>query len=372
MMTTTEPVYVPRSLDDAPQVNAALRALGLGDLRLSTLAGRVGRNDNWTGTTTCGQPVFVKQLRGLPQDVESRFRRLVRFEQFVAGRPLPPLRTPRCLGWQEDTGVLVYEQLPDAVTGAQLMVDQTFQPSLSAQIGRALAALHNSTLPPDACLDTTDTLLPSVRLLDGIPLELFQQSSSAQLQAWALLQQDQPLVQAVRDLTEQQQAAPVPAHCDLRVDQLLVSGEEVYLCDWEEFRVADAARDVGSYIGEWLYRAMLDIPTQRGKTSIIPVHLDASTVLIRGVTRLDQLRPVITAFWQAYLAGAVRHDDTLPVRSTAYAGWHLLDRLLAGAMTAARLQPIQRAAAGVGRRALLEPARFRTALGLTDPAQVAA
>jgi hypothetical protein len=68
-------------------------------------------------------------------------------------------------------------------------------------------------------------------------------------------------------------------------------------------------------------------------------------------------------FWRAYTQVRPDIDPGLPVRATAFAGWHLLDRLVAGALSSARLSAIQRAAAGVGRAALVNPEKFATTLG---------
>ncbi len=60
-------------------------------------------------------------------------------------------------------------------------------------------------------------------------------------------------------------------------------------------------------------------------------------------------------------------DAGLPERAAAYAGWHLYDRLIATAESHATLNPVARAAAGIGRTVLLDPAGAARTLGLATP-----
>ena len=227
--------------------------------------------------------------------------------------------------------------------------------------------MHDAPYQAVEELEALPPPLPSLELLEGLPEIFFFNCSAAELQAWALLQRDAKLREAIQSLVARERSAlRVPAHCDLRVDQLLLHDGHIYLTDWEEFRLADAARDIGSFAGEWLYRAMLDIVTSRGEEQKRYVQLIAADIPSRGVEKLERLRPKVRAFWRGYRRARQAVDDGLPVRATAFAGWHLLDRLLAGAVNSSRLQPVQRAAAGVGRTALLAPERFVAVLGLDD------
>ena len=64
---------------------------------------------------------------------------------------------------------------------------------------------------------------------------------------------------------------------------------------------------------------------------------------------------------------AARADETLVRRAAQFAGWHMLDRMLASAATAHRLAPTTKAAAGIGRTLLLNPGDFASTLGLELP-----
>ncbi len=97
-------------------------------------------------------------------------------------------------------------------------------------------------------------------------------------------------------------------------------------------------------------------------------ELTHELVLQRGVEKMQRLLPRVHHFWRGYRQSRPYLDDGFAARATAFAGWHLLDRMIAGATKTARLSGIQRAAAGVGRAALLNPEKFAATLGFEEGA----
>jgi hypothetical protein len=358
--------FKPVDLDRYPDVEELLSRLGLGRFVRDTLSAPVGRNDAWAGATTSGRRVFVKRLVGEnPAEVRDRMRRLLSYQRFAATLPSAALRGPEFLGYDEAGALLAFTYLEGARNGAELVVDETFDDTLSEQVGYAVGLLHATEPPDDPDLDRSLPSQPPLAAFDGIPLSMFETLSFAELEGWRLLQNDAALRAGVQRLREWEKTSPkVPAHCDLRVDQLLIVDDEVMLTDWEEFRIADPARDVGSFAGEWLYRSVLDIVTTRGDTVFMDVELTHEMVLRRGVEKMERLLPRVRHFWRGYRRARPEFDPEMPVRATAFAGWHLLDRLMAGATRTSRLSGIERAAAGIGRAALLDPAKFVTTIGL--------
>ncbi|WP_455353735.1 class V lanthionine synthetase subunit LxmK [Streptomyces sp. SYSU K217416] len=362
---TEQPGFAPVDLEEVPAVDALLELLGLGPFDRDSLVAPVGRNEVWAGATAGGRKVFVKRLVGGDDDVRARMRRLLSFEQFSAELSSSALRGPEFLGCDEEARIVVFEYLEGARSGAELMVDETFDDALAHAVGRAIGLLHDSPVREPDDLDSSTPELPSPALLQALPQRMFDNLSFGELQTWRLMQSDPALIAAVTDLRAREEEAPrVPAHCDLRVDQLLVTDEGFHVADWEEFRLADPARDVGGFAGEWLYRSILDIATSRGDTVLMDTDLTHESVLRRGTEKIERLRPRIQHFWDGYRETAGRTDAELAVRATAFAGWHMLDRLIAGSPQRGRISGIERAAAGVGRGILLNPERFTATLGL--------
>ncbi len=361
-------MFKPRDLDEVPSVDALLVELGTGPFVRDSLTAPVGRNDSWVGATTSGRKVFVKHLLGPEADVRARMRRLLSFERFAEGLPTAVLRGPTFLGADEAEALVAYDCVEGARSGAELMIDETFPADLAENIGQAIGLLHEAPVAEFEEFDQSWPTHPPLGFLQGLPLPVFESLSFAELQGWRLMQTDEALVGAVGELREREKEAPrVPSHCDLRVDQFLVTGDDFLVTDWEEFRLADPARDVGAFAGEWLHRSILDIVTTRGDSVFQDIELTHEAVLSRGVQKMQRLLPLVRAFWHGYRQVRPGMDAALATRATAYAGWHLLDRLMAGASRTSRLSGIERAAAGIGRAALITPEKFAPTLGFEEP-----
>jgi hypothetical protein len=108
--------------------------------------------------------------------------------------------------------------------------------------------------------------------------------------------------------------------------------------------------------------------TNRGDAdgAFLDMELTHEQVLQRGAAKMERLLPRFHAFFRGYRAVREGLDRDFAQRVTAFAGWHLLDRLIAGARRSNRLSGIERAAAGVGRRAVLTPEKFVSVLGMEE------
>ncbi|MDX3668218.1 class V lanthionine synthetase subunit LxmK [Streptomyces europaeiscabiei] len=358
--------FDPVQLDKVPEVGVFLERLGFGGFVAETVVAHVGRNDNWAGTTTSGAKVFVKRVGGEPNDVLRRFRRITVFEEIAARFSGTELRAPAFLGADEEHRLVAFEHLAEARSGSELSADESFDDALCRRAGRILGTLHALPVEPGT-LDESPHPLPAIEDFEALTLPVFASSCFAEIESWALLQRDVELIDALRRLRQRELAAPkVAAHCDLRLDQYLACDGELYLTDWEEFRSGDAARDVGGFVGEWLYRVIQGIPQSISRE---PGHVfgqDASheDILKHGALEIDRLRPRIQEFWSGYRETRPEADEDFTTRVAAFAGWHMLDRMLAGARYVARLTAGDRAAAGIGRTVLMAPHDFTSVLGL--------
>lgn len=356
-----EPRFQPVDLADVPYVDALLTRLKLGPFDSATVTSVSGRNDNWIGTTGSGTQVFVKQLHE-----GDRPARMTRTEA-VCTAAGDRLDTPRLLGTDPDHALLVFEYVPDATSGADLATDDGFDDTVCDRAGDAVAAIHG--LSPEG-FDTSEHPLPPVESLAAIPLRYYTQASAAELAMWRLLHTDEALIHALRALRAAdtaQTSLRCPIHGDVRLDQFLLAGGTLYVTDFEESRIGDPARDIGAFAGEWLYQAVTAIPISLADASPIGHTATHEEIIATGVGEIAQRSPKVRRFFQAYLQAAparIADDEGLAVRSASYAGWHMMDRMLASAVYSNRLSPITRAAAGIGRTTLLSPADFTSSLGL--------
>jgi Phosphotransferase enzyme family len=360
----TARVVTPVPLDTVPEVLRALAELALDPSPDTDVVGYLGRNDIWELTAAGGRRVLVKRLTGPRSDTKARFERSVRFDRIVREAAPSDWRGAELLGAHEPERVLVFALVPDAVSVSALVDEPDAE--LAGRIGRAVGELHSLDLP--ASPDVPEAPAPErgpAGQLDALTPEAFAGATGAELGAWALLQHDKQVKRALARLREQSLTAPQgAAHCDLRLDQLLVAGGELYLLDGEEFRRADPAVDLGSLIGEWLHHAAIrmfsGLDDELGESGAM--H---DSLVRRGAESLAEFRPLIEAFWAGYRAERAP-DPGLAERATAYAGWHLFDRMLSGSKLSAVLGAVERGVAGIGRSALANPREFVSSLGLEE------
>ncbi|UYQ63117.1 class V lanthionine synthetase subunit LxmK [Streptomyces peucetius] len=353
------------TLNEYSEVQDLLTRTGFGSLAGQANVRKLpGRNHNWIGTTGTGERVFVKRLEGPAEASAARIRQCVTFDRILRSGASAELLSPRLLAADTEARVLVFACVDEARSAAQAVREDRLTSDLAYSLGHTVGLLHNLPVEEIVHDEGASPLLPSEELLEALPISLFETSSAAELQAWSLLQNDVTLGQALRRLLDRERLADrVAAHCDLRLDQFLIADGAVYLTDFEEFQAGDAARDLGGVVGDLLHRALLDAATSDGAAPEPPSHARMLAQLTDGI---GSVRPRITAFWNGYRDTRPTGDSHLAERVAAFAGWHLLDRLLAGARTAPRLAALPRAMAGIGRKALLTPGAFLVTLGLTE------
>lgn len=344
-----------------------MESLGLGAPKGRDGVSPPGRNENYAVTTDSGRHVFLKQLNGSRPDAARRFHRMCDFEQIaVAGGWPDGLSTPVCLGWDEEESTIAFEWLEGARPGHELAAAEEFGDELARRAGQLVGMVHSLAPAQQPALDTALPRLPPLEFFDCLPLDYFAGASGGCLEGWRMLQPDTALAAALRALRDEEaQAERTAAHCDLRLDQFFQHEGTLYLCDWEEFRMADPARDLGSFAGEWLFRAVLEIPSGELDPGVAdPGHLSHLEVVERGVRELDRLRTRTVAFCHGYREIRTTADPGLATRAAGFAGWHLIDRMFAGSEGRPGLTAVERAAAGIGRSAVLAPGKFASALGL--------
>jgi hypothetical protein len=264
--------------------------------------------------------------------------------------------------------VLVSELIDNAASGAELAADGRFGPDLAARAGGIIGSLHRlpaGDIWPGGQPGNDRPALPSEAMLRGLSWSAFCACSAGELQALRLMQDDEILAGMVGGLLGREACAPrVPAHCDLRLDQFLLASGHLYVTDWEEFRFADAARDVGSFAGEWLFRTVTGWAYPVAPDPAAGSRLSHQEIVRKCALGLEEARPAISAFWSGYCAARPRHDHGLAARAAAFAGWHLFDRLLATARQSVRLNAVHRAAAGIGRAIMRAPSESAATIGL--------
>ncbi|WP_055702004.1 MULTISPECIES: class V lanthionine synthetase subunit LxmK [Streptomyces] len=343
-----------------------IRRAGYGEFLPDTVVTFPGRNQNVAGTTTGGTDVFAKRIR-VAGRAGAGLERAGRFEQLGGELQLRHLRWPTPLASDASRGIHVTHWLKGCRTAADAVADGAFGPELARRLGQAIGELHSLRVPSEK-VPREPLPMPDRRILTSLSMGQYLESSAGLIALWRIVQGDAVMAESVQRLREDEKHAPaVPIHADLRLDQILVEGDELLLSDWEEFRRGDGARDVGAVVGEFLFRSIVGIADEefpQGDGGTGGEGRAHDEIMTRGVRRLEEARPTLTAFAEGYRSVRSAPDDGLAVRAVAFAGWHLFDRVMAAAAFRSDLSPVHRAAAGVGRTALVTPAAFVAVLGM--------
>lgn len=351
-------MIVNASVDDRIFKNSVSRSLvGFGyEISADTeFRGKMGRNIS--GTVHFGDKnLFVKNIRGM--EGRGRFDRSRAFETCGIA-PMTPFNTPALLHSDRDSLTLVYEFIDDTDTLGVSFASGDLVSERIRDLAVTLAVLHSSYPSDPEQAQWPPPLLPPWGR-NAVHIELLEGATSGYLDVWRLIQSDNELRVALHQLVAST-FNPRPVHGDLRVDQFLAAGPKIWIIDWEEFRLGDPARDIGSICGELLYSRMRRL-TERGENHAAP--LTEADILRNGAELIDLAKQDISAFWGFYKAIFDTADQHLATRSANYIGWQLFDRALAAGSYLGRISAFDRAIAGIGRNLIMNGAAFSSVVGL--------
>jgi 5-methylthioribose kinase len=353
-------------VEDHPEVTQLLGRLGYG-----SFVGPVryrGRNENWAGRTKDGSSLFVKLFADSGgADTAAQLRRTRLFSEIwdADGDGCETFAAPRLLHIDERRRIAIFEHVEGAISAAELVADDDFTVEDSGKIGRLLGEAHN--LDVSQVADSAPFSFPARLAADSLPIRDFLNASGAELDVFALIQNDQALRESLARLcASESESAQGFCHGDFRLDQLLKVKGSWWLTDWEECRRGCQARDVGGYIGEWFYRAVAKIGQREAARDPARQATPSShaEVMGRGRAGLAWAQPFVTSFWDSYSKVQGSCGDDFIIQVTAFAGWHLFDRILAMAQRRNQLSAYDRAVLGAGKRVLDRPEQFWSVLGL--------
>ncbi|MEW1980954.1 phosphotransferase [Citricoccus sp. NPDC079358] len=355
-MTTSEEVFTAnlQSLTEE-----AREASGLFDgVRTTVITPKMGRNVSGifeTPTARC----FVKRFTGLAAGERWRNSRAFNKAGIVTSGAM---RTPSLMFSHEPSATLIYEAMPrDATHIVELLRADELSATYCQALGAGLGDLHSAQVDhPEELTDAIPGLPPGAN--SAVPLDVVEQSTIGVLQLWGILQQDETLAEALADLVGAVYV-PRPIHGDLRTDQIFHDGESVQIIDWEDLRMGDPARDVGSLLGEVLFNRLRKL-TQRASDE--EGNLTDENLMRSGAELVTEASESMRVIWSSYstASGCDDLDEGMRVRTAQYVGWAMYERSMAVATYFGRLGAFERAIMGIGRNLLLNPDDFSSSIGL--------
>ncbi|MFD4530456.1 hypothetical protein ACFWP7_42450 [Streptomyces sp. NPDC058470] len=214
---TSGRVVPPAPLDRPDEFLRAVAALSGESPLVEEMQGYAGRNDNWRVPTSDSSDLFVKQLRGDRQQVAARMSRILAFQEVIAAHPQQEARTVRFHGAEREQSLLVFDHLPESRTASDLLAGDEFTVELAHRIGRVLGEVHQL---PKIQVDIEEFIDgKALTAFYALSAEDYANCSGGEVEAWAMLQHDKQLVEALERLRGMSADAPTTAtHCDIRLD----------------------------------------------------------------------------------------------------------------------------------------------------------
>ncbi|CAD5990923.1 phosphotransferase [Agreia sp. COWG] len=345
------------------QTKPILEQIGKAEADIVDVKPLLGRNVSGIYTFDDGLEIFVKRITGL--GAEGRHFRSVSFENAVSrSDDSTGMRAPKLIASMPTHNLLAYSYVSNGAGFGKSIRDDEATDGEFARVGRGLAALHRLAVTAPELTDATAPFLPPSGP-NALSVNMYFGQTMGQLEMWRYIQRDDVLRKALDVLVEPgEPASRVPVHGDLRGDQILLTSNECWIIDWEEFRLGDAARDIGAMLGEIFYHRM------RSSITSLAVASDSVTdrdVIEHGSRAIDEVVPKTRLLWESYLhaADAGSATDDFVERCIGFFGWQLFDRALASGTFFGRISALDRALAGIGREAIVGGAAYGTTLGLS-------
>ena len=285
----------------------SIKAITHGDLRVESA---FRRNKNLKVMVEQGPSYLIKQPEDVRAENAGTLRNEARFYQYCSNQgdqeegELQDF-LPGFYHFNEGRALLVTELLDDVLPlweYYETLSGQPFPTKTTAQVGKALAALHLQGWDKKEEVSSGSALefIPS-----GLPWTLdihrpnpyqFSQIGKGVYQLLHALQNEEGLF----DLLEENKQLWTPntlVHGDVKMDNFLVREkgtpglrDDVYLVDWELVQWGDPAWDLGASLMDFVYWWVLSMPN----------HGDLDQMAAQARFPLHVLQPAIRALWKHY------------------------------------------------------------------------
>lgn len=228
------------------------------------------------------------------------------------------------LGFSDDPAMLAIEYASGAKTFREIAVENILQNETTQEIGAALGTIHSSSLEVPAIEGLRIASGGSLWVLSSLlrtPLVVFENSSVANLTFIAHLQ-DAPALLANFDRIRADCRPVSLIHNDFKWDNVLVACDEasfagIAFVDWELSTLGDPLWDVGSFLSDFLWLWLSDIPACSGS--------DLHRVEKLSQYPLADLALAAQSFWAGYAStSGLRLCDETVARVMEYTAVRLL------------------------------------------------
>ncbi len=305
------------------------------------------RNFNLLLTFSSQNKLLVKQERLLNHQGETlgyfwkewRIQELL--QSFSELNSIHPL-VSKALYFDANHSILVMEYFSDTCNLSKFYDQEAFSSQIATALGIVLATVHGATLNRESYRtflgqnggNLSIDSRPNFQVLSQIGPEVFGMVCADAIEIFQLYQRDEKLGKSVLNLDNIWNPCCL-IHRDLGFRNILINHDwqsltlpvfslqdsPIRIIDWEMFTWGDPAYDVGTILANYLKIWLSSLVVNRG--------LDISTSLRLATIPLEQIRPSLKAFLEAYWehSSEVRYPDFLK-HVMQFAGFNLLENIL--------------------------------------------
>ena len=246
--------------------------------------------------------IFFKQIKSVEDQAIATLRREAAFYKAVRSNPrYAGIRelVPQFVSYDERRHALAVDLINDAESIAERHLKEgTYREDIARDLGRALGNIHEvgTALATDQALSTLFTYqMPWPLLLDQIGYT-FLDNMGAIGPALAGGIRELPVLQSLLSALRPYWQYDSLIHGDMKWDNCMVrnSGagtDHLTIVDWELADIGDGAWDVAGIFKEYVMAVVVSAHNQE---TLAAQQQTASPIY------LEQLRPSLCAFWQAY------------------------------------------------------------------------
>lgn len=263
----------------------------------------IRRNRTFKIRRTCGQSLFVKQLRTRNLETVSCLAREAQCYEYACQdatfSALAPLM-PRFIFYDDQNYVLVLELLSEAQNLRQLYSrSMQFDAEIAGKIGSALATFHVAIKPSEKTSERLGELYKRAPWIFSFHSLNVERGSpgGAIAQLHSLLRRYPTLMDRLSELAGLWRTE-CWIHGDLRLDNCLVCGHDgggtpqLKVVDWELAGFGDPCWDVGNVLQGYLSCWIASMPDN---------GVEPGSMLIECAgCRFENIQPSIRAFWESY------------------------------------------------------------------------
>ncbi|MBF7126198.1 hypothetical protein ITR00_09280 [Pediococcus pentosaceus] len=312
-----------------------------------------GRNESQSNHIN-GTKVIEKRLNGETKDKERRMNNMKVFDSLLNEKL--QIKSPRLVHINEDKFVVSHEWVENATTLEDLLQNDLKRfIDLIPNAMKYLAEINNLPTSINESKNSVvidNTLSPLVAISEYA----YTECTGAELELFSILQHDSDLLKGL--ITKNQKVVAGVRHGDMRLDQFLVTDLNVLIIvDFEEFGVGDSLTDLAGFLGSILFNTLLDVFSK--------ASMDASSeedvnrmFMEKGEKKLMEIKPLFQQAISKY--SKYNHGSIDFSVLSADIGWFILERIISRSKFTFRLSSVDKAIAGVGRQAIVNPDSLST------------